>query len=414
MMRDGGADGGDTDGGDADGGDLDAGDVDGGDLDAGNLDGGDVDGGCAPGGGCDAGATGCRLEGSVVELGTDRRDFDSRAVDVAYSGDAFWFGWPQSGGVVSTVQLHRWPVSGASRTVTLTPDRARHRDVRLAPTSEGGVTVGWIDNNAVGFQVYGRLVAPDGTPSGDPVAWTADLLAHRDLDVVAVGSGFLASWAQADGLGGAAVAAVLGAGATLMPSSAIVPLDGVATSPLRTALAPASSGATLAWSGSGNVSVLPISAAGRPAGSPTILTTEGNGDGTVAVAEGLAAFGVLVAGALPQIRIREFDATGAPAGAERIVTSPPTRGIEPGVAAYAPGWLVAYRALPDGTLTTPTIRIAFASRFGTPNAIFDVAATTQEGGPVTIATAPDGRVAVAWAERRTADVALYAARFVCD
>ena len=124
--------------------------------------------------------------------------------------------------------------------------------------------------------------------------------------------------------------------------------------------------------------------------------------------------GVLVAGALPQIRIREFDATGAPAGAERIVTSPPTRGIEPGVAAYAPGWLVAYRALPDGTLTTPTIRIAFASRFGTPNAIFDVAATTQEGGPVTIATAPDGRVAVAWAERRTADVALYAARFVCD
>jgi hypothetical protein len=416
MPRDGGdADGGALDGGDADGGELDAGELDAGDLDGGNVDGGDPDAGCAlPDGGCGMGATGCRLEGSVVELGTDARDFDARAVDVVYSGDAFWFGWAQSGGVISTVQVHRWPLVGAASTFALTPDRARHRDVQLAPTPEGGVAAAWIDNGGVGFQVYGRAVGPGGSLGAPAVPWTADLLTHQALDVVATGAGFLASWAQSDGLGGTSVVAVVPSGATLAPTAPIAALDTVAVSPLRTALAPSSTGATLAWSTTGDVSIVPVSAAGAPTGTPTVLTTERNGDGTVAVAQGIEAFGVLVAGALPQIRVREFDPSGAPAGSERIVTSPPTQGIEPGVAAFSPGWLVAYRALPDGTLMTPTIRISYVTRFGSPNAIFDVASTSREGGPVRIATAPDGRVAVAWAERRSADVALYAARFVCD
>jgi hypothetical protein len=109
---------------------------------------------------------------------------------------------------------------------------------------------------------------------------------------------------------------------------------------------------------------------------------------------------------------------GILSGVERIVTTAPEVGIEPGVAEYGGGHLVAYRALPDGTLTAPTVRLAFVPPTGAPVPVFDILRTSQDGGPVRIATAPDGRIAVAWAELTVAGSAerliLRAARIVCD
>jgi hypothetical protein len=373
------------------------------------------DGGPVPDGGIVAG---CRLDGDLTELGFDElRPRAARAVDVAYADDAFWFTWPEGGPSVSRVRVHRWPASGTPFTRDATPDTVLHRDAAVAAAG-AGVVVGWIDNGGAGFQASGRALRSLGTFVGDAVPWTAELVTHDWLDIATLASGRLVSWVESDGLGGPAYVAVRRIADDAMPLAPMRSLMGTTTGAGRAAIALAGTGAALAWSDLSDVRLVGLDDTGAPIGGAQIVSTEHNADGSVAIATNLVAFGVRVGGARPEVRVRAFDEAGVLSGVERIVTTAPEVGIEPGVAEYGGGHLVAYRALPDGTLTAPTVRLAFVPPTGSPVPVFDVLRTSQDGGPVRIATAPDGRIAVAWAELTLAGSAerliLRAARIVCD
>lgn len=372
------------------------------------------DAGPAPDGGMVAG---CRLDGDLTELGFDELDTDGRAVDVAYADDAFWFTWPESGPSVSRVRVHRWPASGTPFTRDATPDTVLHRDAAIAPAG-AGVVVGWIDNTASGFQAYGRALRSLGTFVGAAAPWTAEIVTHDWLDVATLASGRLVSWVESDGLGGPSYVAVRMIADDATPRAPLRSLMATTTGAGRAAIALAGTGAALAWSDLSDVRLVGLDDTGATIGGAQIVSTEHNADGSVAIATGLVAFGVRVGGARPEVRVRAFDEAGILSGVERIVTTAPEVGIEPGVAEYGGGHLVAYRALPDGTLTAPTVRMAFVPPTGSPVPVFDILRTSQDGGPIRIATAPDGRIAVAWADLTAAGsvdrLIFRAARIVCD
>ncbi len=393
---------------------FDAGD--GGQFDAGRDDGGPVDpDATVPDDGGGGGP--CHLEGMALKLASDEIDHTVRLVDVAVSGSTFLVGWTDARSAVADAYVYAWPEAaamGAERRIT--DDFAQTRDVQLAARADGFV-VGWVDNTLGSYEAFTVPVDLAGGRTTTPSRLTNNALREDSFCLTELAGGrSLAAWLESDGAGGPTIAR----GNALDPAG--VPLAGphaATTSPLEPttlALSALGTGAALAWNDAGTVYLHPIDSGGSGAATTVAINVEGNANGTPALAldetGGAVVFGALVAGARAEIRIRTVGPTGATVGSETILTPSPATGAEPSVAAYATGYVIAYRSsAADGT---GSIQLAFATGTGEFSSRFEVATTTAIGGAPRVAVAADGRIMVAWMMGSATGAAINAAKVICE
>lgn len=362
----------------------------------------------------DAGSGSCRVEGEVLTLATDTIDRGVRLVDVAVSGSTFVVAWTDARSSVADVYVYAWPAaeaSGAEHRVT--DDFALTRDAQLAART-GGFVVGWVDNSLGRYEVLARPLDGAGVPTGTAQRVTNNMLREDALRLTGLGgSGAMAAWIESDGLGGAATARAVpldAAGAAIGTAATADPRR-----PNALALSRLGVGAALAWNEDGDVYLQALSSAGALSGTAGVINTEHNASGDVALAldddGGAVAFGVRVAGARAEVRLRTVSATGAVDGPEAILTPSPATGADPAVAAYAGGYVVAYRS---ADASSNAIRLAFATDMGEYAGSEDVAATTTAGGGPRVAVAADGRIVIAWLETDGTSAVVRAAKVICE
>ena len=395
---------------------FDAGD--GGGVDAGTDDGGPS----APdatvpedGGGGDGGH--CHVEGVPLKLASDEIDHTVRLVDVAVSGSTFMVAWTDARSAVADAYVYAWPeaaATGAERRIT--DDFAQTRDVQLAARADGFI-VGWIDNTLGSYEAFTVPVDLAGGTTTTPSRLTNNALREDSFRLTELASGgSLAAWLESDGAGGPTTARGNALDATGLPLAGPQTATTSPLQPTTLALSALGTGAALAWNHAGTVYLHPIDSSGAGAAAAVAINTEGNASGTPALAldetGGAVAFGALIAGARAELRIRTVGPTGATVGAESILTPSPATGAEPSVAAYASGYVVAYRSsAADGT---GTIQLAFATGAGELSSSLEVAGTTAIGGAPRVAVAADGRLVVAWMMGSATSAAINAAKVSCE
>lgn len=363
------------------------------------------------------GGTGiCRVEGEVLTIARDEVDRSVRAPEVALSGSTFAIVWSDARGGVPDAFVYAWPATAPSGTeVRLTDDFSPTRDVRITDRPDG-FTVGWVDTTAGSFEIFARVLTAAGAIEEPMKRITNNMLREDTVALARLSDGTsLLAWTESDGLGGPLSARAV----PLDARGSAVGMAAQAALPPRQPTAPRigalGSGAALGWTEAGTVYLQRLSAAGEAMGDATSVNVEGNATTTPSFAigdmGGGVAFGVLVAGARQEIRMRTVDAMGLPNGPEAILTPPPARGTDPSIAPFATGFAVAYRTNDDGGF----IRLAFATATGELSSTLDVAmtASTLGSGP-SLVVGPDGRMVLAWLETDTVTATIRAARVVCS
>jgi hypothetical protein len=151
----------------------------------------------------------------------------------------------------------------------------------------------------------------------------------------------------------------------------------------------------------------------KPDRDAWVLTTEGGPFGNIDISsddEGAGVIYSLVQGTSKQLWFQRLDLTGhaapvmsgartgGPMAASRVV-GPPLNAVDASLAKLPNGFIVAYRAMPGGSVSSPRIRVHFLDRFGRVIAESDVALAQSFGGRAAIEAAYDGRVVVAWSDQ---------------
>jgi hypothetical protein len=118
---------------------------------------------------------------------------------------------------------------------------------------------------------------------------------------------------------------------------------------------------------------------------------------------GAAIYSVTVGGTSREVRFRRLDETGSFMGQDIKVVSGSLQGADASLARLGGGYVVAYRALPGGTVAEPGIRILFIGKEGnlqrtkTGNLItYPLAATSNADARVTVRVSRDGQILVAF------------------
>jgi hypothetical protein len=365
----------------------------------------------------DGGGGGCRLEGEVMKLATDEISHAVRLVDVAVSGAMFVVSWTDARSAIADAFVYALPVAGATGTeYRVTNDFVLTQDAQLAARADGFI-IGWGDTTAGTYEVFARPLDASGAPAGPAVRVTNNLLREDSLRLTGLGgSTTMAAWVESDGLGGAATTRAVALDLSGAPTGS-PRVAGPSTTDARSlALSRLGTGAALAWTESGTVYLQPLTSAGAMLGTAAPINTEANASSTPSLAlddtGGAVAFGVLIGGARDEVRLRTIGAAGATVGPETILTAPPATGGDPSIARYATGYAVAYRV--SGTGGIGMIRLAFATSAGEYAGSLDIAETTTIGGAPRLAVAADGRILVAWMGGDATNVAVSAAKVVCE
>lgn len=272
----------------------------------------------------------------------------------------------------------------------------------------GGYLSAWFDNDGtMGFQVVTRLLGADGAPSGGAQRITmGDGIIHDAPYLAAGPSGVVAAFVEDDIMGSRTGQTMLlnasGAGAAAATTIAATSLQEMRLVPL-----PMGVGALFVrpMADEQHVFFQPLDADGRVAGALERIDNGGNAIGTVDGATGFGgdvgvAFDVDVAGGgvRTEVHFRRVDGeTGAAVGLEGILTGS-GRGRDPGIAALAGGFAVAYRALDGEGEGYPKIRLAFVSTStGDVTDEIDLDSTSETGGPVAVEVGLDGTLVIGWA-----------------
>ena len=105
----------------------------------------------------------------------------------------------------------------------------------------------------------------------------------------------------------------------------------------------------------------------------------------------------------PQVRFQRLDETATPMASERNIVTPPLRAKGASLATLGGGYAVVYRALPDGHLTAPEVRLTFVTKEG--NTMrdangrllsFHIGDATDTQGRTSVAVSVEGEIMVAW------------------
>jgi hypothetical protein len=135
------------------------------------------------------------------------------------------------------------------------------------------------------------------------------------------------------------------------------------------------------------------------AGSTVDLAARDVGQG------GALLYSLGVGGINQEVRFRRLDQTGALLGDESKVVGAPLQGRDASFARLGGGYVVAYRALPGGPITSPEIRITFISKEGTLQhdasgslLSYKLGEASSGGGRLTVRVSNDGQVLVGFVD----------------
>jgi hypothetical protein len=245
----------------------------------------------------------------------------------------------------------------------------------------------------------------------------ADLSSGEDdvRPVLALGAdgGALVAYLAKDG----ARTVLLDAEGSAGPSQALP--DGVR--PLGTlALAPLGAGFALAYASAddGHVYLVTLDAAGLAASEPTRLDADGSARGNVVMAStdegGVVAYDVLLGGVWGEVRLRTFDAAGAPTLNERVATVYPEQGAMPAIRPMRGGYALLFRRASEDV---QTITLRLVDTRCAPIADMHLLRVESTGLPLALDVSPDGkRMLVAFVDAMAGapSYALKRAWVVCD
>lgn len=167
--------------------------------------------------------------------------------------------------------------------------------------------------------------------------------------------------------------------------------------------------AAVAWVGpeeNPGVWLLPLDADGASRGTPIKLTDRVAASSSVDLAHrddgGAVIYSIEIDGR-PQVRFRRLDQAGMPRDEERVIVGAPFRAQGASLFPIGGGYVVAYRALPGGSVDKPEIRLLFISREG--NVMRDsagnlptirLADATVASSRTQVAVSVEGQIMVAW------------------
>jgi len=348
-------------------------------------------------------------DGDRIVLGSDSRT-GARHVAVAAGSAGFVVLYTLNEGGFDDLFARFVPSSDApSAPITITDNFASERAPALVATSTGFVA-GWHDNDGRGFEVVTRALDPMGEPVGAArvVSDSREGHVHDRLALARVGTSVVATFVEEEVLASTRrlQALRLGVDGAVQGSVASI-TDPPANEP---AISARGDGSVVVWAraadGGASVVARPLDADAMASGAVETVSTQANAAGVVSVAQTPAGqlavvFDVDVAGggARQEVRFRPLSAaTGGAAGLETVVTPGSSRGHSPGIASFAGGYAVAFRATSDTDLEGPTIRLALVTTNGERTALTNLDPTTADGGPVRVAVGNDGAILVTWAE----------------
>jgi hypothetical protein len=351
----------------------------------------------------------------IVEIAADPRMRDQR-VGLA-AADASWgVTWVQNIGGFDEIHVATIGNTGDAVVRQHTSLFATQREPAIVSTG-GGWLLAWVGNQLGNFEIFTQAVGGDLSPVGTPTRLTTSLDADRTPSLVALptGTNVLAAWVNVAGkTDSLAMTRVLAS--TGVPSGAARMVTMMDSSVEAPTLAYRSAGAVLGWGDGARVPpaamVLALDAVGGGSGTAAPVSSEGNTDGSVDLTMdafgGAMVFGALVAGVRPEIRVRLLDETGTPVESERVAT--PSTGRDASIAAFAGGYVVAYRS--TGALST--IRIAFLDAQGDFLSETDLATAETAGGRTTVRVTNEGRILVTWADTTATTTRIRAVRVRCE
>ncbi|HKP64277.1 MAG TPA: hypothetical protein VJV78_46390 [Polyangiales bacterium] len=135
------------------------------------------------------------------------------------------------------------------------------------------------------------------------------------------------------------------------------------------------------------------------AGSVVDLAARDIGEG------GAVLYSLNVGGLNQEVRIRRLDETGQLLADERKIVGAPLQARDGSFARLGGGYVVAYRAMPGGPITSPEIRVTFISKEGTlqhdPQGgllSYKLADASGAGGRVTVRVSTDGELLVSYVD----------------
>ncbi|MCB9620382.1 MAG: hypothetical protein H6724_13170 [Sandaracinus sp.] len=379
------------------------------------------DGGTDDGGGSIP--TDCVTEESDrFELGSDSRNA-TRHVALAAGSGGFVVVYPLNEGGFDDMIARRVPSSGAAgEPIALTDTFASERAPALVWNGSGYI-VGWHDNDGRGFEVVTRALNAEGQPLGASrvISTPTTGRLHDSLALAVDDDGVVAAFVEED----VARSTRLLQSIRLADDGSPMGTPSVITDPPANepALVGREGGSVVVWARSGDDGATAVArlldASAMAAGAVLPVGTQPNAGGVVGVARTPAGQLATVfdanisGGARQEIRFREHAADGTPRNNEVVLSPGTSQGRAPGIAAFAGGYAVAYRATVDPELTGPTIRLLLVSPNGTVNEVTNLDRTSAEGGAVHVAVGFDGTILVAWAEATDTGTTLVARRLRC-
>jgi len=390
-------------------------------VDLGPVDGGSDDGGTEADGG--ANEVVCSV-GDRIALGTDMEARDQR-VALAVSAGGTLAAWRASDADSFTNVFARLLGNdgSASEPVAVTDDFSEQDSVHAVRTASGYI-VAWYGNvPGFGFEIATRPMDASGSPSGPEQVVTEGDAVRHDNPALAFGQeGPVLVFVRDDTRGDREVFALAlndDGTADGAPVSVLGEAYGVGQPVLieRPASAPLLFSTDIGLGGVTDeraVWLQPLTSALAPSGEPRRVDLDGNAAGNVAAAvtpsdDVGVVFDVRVASIRNEVHYRPVLAgTSEPVGLEEVPSDVQTR--DPGIAAIAGGFAVGYRRLEP----SPAVELAFVGVPGEVLGTLDLGATTEFGGPISVATTADGRLWVAWAERGETETAIVAARVTCE
>jgi hypothetical protein len=144
---------------------------------------------------------------------------------------------------------------------------------------------------------------------------------------------------------------------------------------------------------------------GAAVDKPIQLSSKVSASSSIDIASRTDGAGVIYSIAIddvPQVRFRRLDESGNPMS-ERTIIGAPQRAVGASIAPLGGGYAIAYRALPDGAITAPEIRLTFVPKEGSPMLdpngrmlSFHIGDATNAFGRTYVAVSVEGEIMIAW------------------
>ena len=176
-------------------------------------------------------------------------------------------------------------------------------------------------------------------------------------------------------------------------------------------------GAALGWvneAAPSGIYLQPLKQTGAASGSPIKLSDFAGGGATVDIAihdrgadterGGAIVYSIIIGGVAHEVRFRRLGEDGTPLADERVIIEAPLAAQGASISSVGDGYVIAYRALPDGSIITePQIRLLFATREGNiahdtagRPVTYEVAKATLAEGRVTVRMSVEGQLLISW------------------